>query len=140
MINFYISLLAMRYAAFVREMKGAISILFLGALTISATTTLGQIPKSGTYEYEVAFAEWSGKSLGTTVTVVISGDSVKIINNGGLSGKKGDVIEYGKIVKHKTTGQWIIATKPEDEFANEVGGCSDGPRVIDFKNKKWLTC
>lgn len=72
--------------------------------------------------------------------VVISGDSVKIINNGGLSGKKGDVIEYGKIVKHKATGQWIISTKPEDEFANEVGGCSDGPRVIDFKNKKWLTC
>lgn len=32
-----------RYAAFVREMKGTIPILFLGALTISVTTTLGQI-------------------------------------------------------------------------------------------------
>ena len=104
------------------------------------TTTRGQIPKSGTYEYKVAFAEWAGKSLGSTVTVVISGDSIKVINNGSLSGKKGEIIDLGKIVKHKSTRQWIIATKPEDEFAEEVGGCSDGPRVIDFKNKKWWTC
>ena len=49
---------------------------------------------------------------GSTVTVLISGDSIKIINNESLSGKKGQIIEHGKIVKHKSTGQWIIATKP----------------------------
>lgn len=105
-----------------------------------AAAALGQFPKAGTYEYEVAFAEWSGKSLGSTVTVIISGDSITIINNGSLSGTKGEIIEHGKIVKHKSTGQWIIATQPEDEFAEEVGGCSEGPRVIDFKKKKWWTC
>lgn len=110
------------------------------SLLFLATATLGQIPKSGTYQYDVAFAEWAGKSLGSTVTVVISGDSIKIINNGSLPGRKGDIIEQGRIRKHKFTGQWIIATKPEDEFAEEVGGCSDGPRVIDFKKKKWWTC
>jgi hypothetical protein len=71
---------------------------------------------------------------------VISGDSIKIINNGSMPGRKGDIIEQGTIIRHKFTGQWIIATKPEDEFAEEVGGCSDGPRVIDFKKKKWWTC
>jgi hypothetical protein len=99
--------------------------------------TLAQIPESGTYEYSVAFAEWGGKSLGSTVTVIIAGDSIKIINNGSLSGRKGELIEEGKIVRHKATAKWIIATKPEDEFAEEVGGCSDGPRVIDFTSKKW---
>ena len=116
-------------------------LLSLGILLLSvATATLGQIPKSGTYQYEVAFAESAGKSLGSTVTVLIFGDSIKIIDNGSLSGKKGEIIEIGKIMKHRPTGQWIIATKPEDEFAEEVGGCSDGPRVIDFRNKKWWTC
>lgn len=110
------------------------------SLFLAETTARGQIPKSGTYQYDVAFAEWSGKSLGSTVTVVISGDSVKIINNGSLAGKKGEIIEQGRIMKHKFTGLWIIATKPEDEFAKEVGGCSDGPRIIDFKNRKWWTC
>jgi len=115
--------------------------LLLGiSLLLFAHTSRGQIPKSGSYEYEVAFAEWTGQSLGSTVTVVISGDSIKIINNGRLSGTKGAIIEQGRICKHRSTGQWIIATKPEDEFAEEVGGCSDGPRVIDFRNRRWWTC
>lgn len=117
-----------------------ISVLLGGWLFLFAATAFGQIPESGTYEYDVAFAEWSGKTMGLTVTVMISEDSIKIINNGGLTGRKGEIIEYGKILKHKSTGQWIIAIKPGDEFAEHVGGCSDGPRVIDFKNKKWWTC
>ena len=120
------------------KIRNTISLLLGILLLFVAAITLGQIPKSGTYEYEVAFAESSGKSLGSTVTVLISGDSIKIINNGRLSGKKGQIIEHGKIMKHKSTGQWIIATKPQDEFAEEVGGCSDGPRVIDFTNKEMV--
>jgi hypothetical protein len=69
--------------------KSTISLLTAILLILVAPTTHGQIPKSGTYEYEVAFAEWNGESLGSTVTVVISGDSIKIINNGRLSGTKG---------------------------------------------------
>ncbi|MDN4165922.1 hypothetical protein QWY31_10435 [Cytophagales bacterium LB-30] len=115
-------------------------LLFGVFLLFSVSIAKGQIPKSGIYEYTVAFAEWEGKSLGASVTVVISGDSITIINNGSLSGVKGEIIEIGRIIKHKYTSKWIIATKPEDEFAEEVGGCSDGPRIIDFKNKKWWTC
>ncbi|MGC3947551.1 MAG: hypothetical protein QM762_24105 [Chryseolinea sp.] len=78
--------------------------------------------------------------IGSTVTVVIYGDSIRIVNNGTLTGKKGDIIEQGRIIKHKATGKWIIALKPEDEFTEHVGGCSDGPTIIDFKNRKWWTC
>ena len=38
----------------------------------------GQIPKSGTYTYDIAFAEWDGKSNGATCTVIIKGDSIKV--------------------------------------------------------------
>ncbi|NMM47695.1 hypothetical protein [Marinigracilibium pacificum] len=114
--------------------------LFCFLFIFIANNINAQIPESGTYTYDVAFAEWDGKSLDCTVEVIISGDSITIINNGSLSGEKGEIIETGKIVKHKPTGQWIIATSPEDEYAEEVGGCSDGPSIIDFKNKKWWTC
>ena len=102
-----------------------------------------QKPKDGTYTYKVAFAEWGGKSLGSLVTVVIKGNAIKVIANDktNLTGsKKGDIIEQGIILKHKKTGQWIIGHSTNDQFAKEVGGCSDGPTVIDFKNKKWWTC
>ena len=102
-----------------------------------------QKPKDGTYTYKVAFAEWGGKSLGSTCTVVIKGNSIKIIANDKTNFneiKKGDIIEQGTIMKHKKTGQWIIGHVAKDIFAKEVGGCSDGPTVIDFKNKKWWTC
>ena len=32
-------------------------------LLLSGTIVSGQIPKSGTYTYDIAFAEWGGKSL-----------------------------------------------------------------------------
>lgn len=101
-----------------------------------------QKPGNGTYTYAVAFAEWQGKSLGATCTVVIKGDSIKVIYNGigHLSVKKGDILDQGIIIKHQPTGKWIIGHSPADRHAKEIGGCSDGPTVIDFKNKKWWTC
>ncbi len=97
-----------------------------------------QIPKGGTYTYKVAFAEWGGKSLGTTCTVVLKKDSVFVYNDGSLSGKKGELIESGIIVMHKS-GQWIIANRKEDAELDEFGGCSEGPRVIDLKKMVWWT-
>lgn len=99
-----------------------------------------QIPSNGSYIYDIAFAEWNGSSMGMTVTVIIKGDSVKIINNNThlTLSKKGDTIDHGKLIKHKS-GVWIIAKSKADQTA-EVGGCSGGPAVIDFKNKKYWMC
>ncbi|MES1220595.1 MAG: hypothetical protein ABUT20_34150 [Bacteroidota bacterium] len=101
-----------------------------------------QKPKNGVYTYKIAFAEWGGKTLGATCTVIIKVDSIKIVHNGkaNLSGNKGDIMDEGIIMKHKKTGKWIIAHTHSDAYAKEIGGCSDGPTVIDFKNKKWWTC
>lgn len=99
-----------------------------------------QKPGNGTYTYTVAFAEWSGKSFGTTCTVIIKGDSVWVLTDESksLGGAKGEIIDKGILIKHKS-GKWIIAKSENDKNAAEVGGCSDGPRVIDIKRKKnWL--
>lgn len=110
-------------------------------LFLSATIASGQIPKSGTYTYDIAFAEWGGKSLGATCTVIIKGDSIKVIHNGtgNLSGKKGDILEAGVIMKHKKTGKYIIARNPHDKDAEEANGC-EGPSLIDFVKKKFWMC
>ncbi|MBS0646421.1 MAG: hypothetical protein JSR97_07490 [Verrucomicrobia bacterium] len=116
---------------------------FLTALSILLFTSsaITQKPKDGTYTYSIAFAEWQGKSLGATCTVIIKGDSITVIHNGkgNLTGKKGDIIDAGIIMKHKS-GKWIIGHNAKDKIADDIGGCSDGPRVIDFKRKKVWSC
>ena len=117
--------------------------LFLTSLLVlfSIAFTNAQKPGDGKYTYILAFAEWQGKSLGATCTVVINGDSIKVIHNGkgNLTGKKGDIINEGIIRKHKS-GKWIIAHNKDDINSDEIGGCSDGPMVIDFRRKKVWTC
>ena len=79
-----------------------------------------QIPKSGTYTYHVTFDEWGGKTPGATCIVIIKGHAIKVINDGSLSGKKGDIMDQGTIMKHKRTGKWIIGHSPDDVNAKDI--------------------
>jgi hypothetical protein len=99
-----------------------------------------QIPKSGTYIYTISFIEGDGKPQGATCKVVINGKKIKVIHNGGnLSGKKGEIITEGTIMKHTKSGKWIIGKTASDKDALEIGGCSNGPIEVDFKhNIVWL--
>jgi hypothetical protein len=116
-------------------------VLTLSFLFMSQVTQ-AQKPNSGTYTYSIAWAEWGGKTLGATCTVIIKGDSIKVIHNGNpnVTGKKGHIFAEGIIMKHKKTGKWIIGSSNEDRDAKEIGGCSDGPAVIDFKQRKFWSC
>lgn len=107
---------------------------------VLSSSAFAQKPPNGTYTYSIAFAEWGGKSLGATCTVIIKGDSIKVIHNGmgNLTGKKGDILDQGIIMKHKS-GKWIIGHNLADKEAIEIDGCS-GPSVIDFKLKKFWSC
>lgn len=100
------------------------------------------LPLNGTYKFDAVFAEWEGKSMGVEMEVLVKDGYVKVIYQGvgSLSGtKKGDIIDEGKLVKHKS-GVWIITNKPKDTELEEVGGCTNGPAVIDFENKKYWMC
>ena len=110
-------------------------------LLYTSSATFAQKPKDGTYTYAIAFAEWDGKSNGASCTVIIKGDSIKVIHNGtsNLIGKKGEIIDSGIIMKHRS-GKWIIGHNPNDKNAKDIGGCSDGPSEIDFKRKRFWLC
>jgi hypothetical protein len=94
--------------------------------------------KNGSYTLDFIDLEYQGKKLGTCKAVVKSG-KVKLIVINGCHRKKGAIIEQGLLLKHKT-GVWIIAKHKSDVNAKEVGGCSDGPYVINFKRKRLETC
>lgn len=110
-------------------------------LLCTSTVTFAQKPKDGSYNYAIAFAEWGGKSNGATCTVIIKGDSIKVIHNGtgNLTRKKGEIIDSGIIMKHKG-GKWIVGHSPKDKNAKDIGGCSEGPSEIDFKRKRFWLC
>ncbi len=100
-----------------------------------------EIPANGSYQFDLAYAEWQGKSMGETVTVEIKGDSIRVLysGEGNLGYRRGEVMEEGLIRQHKS-GDWIIAHAESDVNAEEYGGCTDGPQVIDFSNKKFWVC
>lgn len=99
-----------------------------------------EILPDGEYRFDIAFAEWRGASMGEKATVIINGNSVKVVyeGDGSLTGGK-RVLYEGVIMRHKS-GVWIIGRDPSDAQLDEIGGCSDGPPIIDFKNKKYWTC
>jgi hypothetical protein len=108
---------------------------------LQTTNDSNEIPPDGKYHYDIAFAEWKGKSMGVQVTVVIKGDSVKVIYEGvgKLTAEKGEILDAGVLRKHKS-GQWIITKSKMDLKIDEIGGCTGGPSVIDFKEKKFWIC
>jgi len=114
----------------------------LGYTIISFPTEQSLIIKDGTHCFSIAFDEWDGQSLGTTCNVVIKGDSVHVLHDGtgALTGKKGDVLEAGILMKHTRTGNWIIGHTVDDVNAKEIGGCGEGPTIIDLKRRIFWTC
>ena len=102
---------------------------------------LNEIPPNGKYLFDIAFAEWQGKSMGVKVTVMIKDDTVKVIyeGHGALTAEIGEVLDEGVIMKHKS-GEWIIGAEPSDKELDEISGCTGGPAIIDFKNKKYWMC
>lgn len=124
-------------------MRIMIKFLSLLVLTVLVGNKLNaQKPTDGTYTYSIAYAEWGGKTLAATCTVKIKGDSIYVIHNGntGVSGKKGEIFDSGIIMKHRKTGKWIIGHDKNDVNAKEIGGCSEGPSIIDFRRKIWWNC
>ncbi len=116
--------------------------LFTLNMSLAQNSKSDNIPTDGKYRYDVAFAEWGGKSMGEKVTVIIKEGTIKIIYEGDgqmILKAKGEIIDEGKILKHKS-GVWIIGTDGKDVNTEEVGGCSDGPRIIDFEKMKFWMC
>ncbi|QBZ98690.1 hypothetical protein [Flavobacterium sangjuense] len=116
-------------------------IFFTFVFLLIASFTHSQIPKSGIYFYTIHHAEHPNLKVTTKCRVEINGNKVKVIYVGGnLSNiKKGDILDEGIILKHKS-GKWIIGKKQSDTKLEEIGGCTDGPSEINFKKKIYWMC
>jgi len=103
-----------------------------------------EVPENGTYIYEVAFAEWDGKSMSDEIIVVLKDGNItlKVSENSNaiwIGSNPGDIIEEGTLRKHQS-GQWIISNDEKDVYLDEIGGCTGGPTIISFENRTVELC
>jgi hypothetical protein len=101
------------------------------------TSLHAQKPDNGTYTYKLCYVGHANSF--NTCTVVIKEDSITVFADYYLSVPKGEIIEQGIILHHKS-GKWIIGQKPADKDADKIGGCRGGPMIIDFKTKRVWSC
>jgi len=103
-----------------------------------------EVPENGTYIYEVAFAEWGGKTMGDEIIVVLKDGHITLkvsekSNSLWIGALPGDIIEEGTLRKHQS-GQWIISNDDKDVYLDEIGGCTGGPTIINFENQSIELC
>lgn len=88
--------------------------------------------------WTLSFAEFQDRSLDKTCRVKIKGQKVIVLTNDEDLDEQ-NVITSGILVEHKS-GRTIIANDESDANLDEVGGCTDGPLVIDLENRVVWTC
>jgi len=101
-----------------------------------------EIPPDGTYIYDIAYAEWQGRSMGEKVKVIINGNAVRVIaiDKSSVGVNDGEIIDEGMLIKHNVTGDWLITDNPSHADLEAYGGCVGIVMVIDFVNKVYITC
>lgn len=103
-------------------------ILLFVAISCSSTP---RTPENGTYDYRIEFAEFVEGAMTVPCYVEFHNDSVYVtLSDSCFLGNKGDTIEAGKFVRHKS-GKMIIQHNESDIYEEEVGGCTGGQSVID---------
>jgi hypothetical protein len=70
----------------------------------------------------------------------ITGTRIVLINRKSSSVFPLGVIAECELMWHAASKQWILGHDPVDRTAEEVGGCSDGPEVVDLKERVYWTC
>jgi hypothetical protein len=115
--------------------------IFIALLVSSAQA--GSAPplpiRPGQYTFQHRFAEHpSIKSI--SLTAKISGTHIVLINKTRSDVFPKGVIAEGTLMWHAGSKQWIIGQDASDQLIEDVGGCSDGPEVIDLQKKIYWTC
>ena len=77
---------------------------------------------------------------GAELRTTISGRHIELVNDGDSSVFPVGVIESGTLMWHARSRQWIVGSDQADAKAEEVGGCSDGPSVVDLVARIYWTC
>lgn len=94
---------------------------------------------SGTYTFQLKYAEHPMID-GGEFAATIKGSHITIYNPHTEHPFPKGIVTSGKLVWNKNVQKWIIATHTSDINAQEAGGCTDGPDVVDLDKKIYWTC
>jgi hypothetical protein len=95
---------------------------------------------SGRYEFGHRFAEYPNIISSTKFIAIIDGYHITLTNEGRTDVFPAGLIEEGTLMWHEPSQQWIIGSVESDRESRDVGGCSDGPRVVDLMQRVYWTC
>ena len=117
-------------------------VLMAAAILASACSAAGdpQIPlASGQYVFQHRFAEHPTiPSIQLHVTITDS--HIVVVNPTASDPFPAGVLAEGQLMWHTASKQWVIGNEASDKMAQDVGGCSDGPDVVDLADKIYWTC
>ena len=94
---------------------------------------------SGDYVFQHRFAEQPALQS-ISLDARIRGHHIVLVNPKASDPFPAGVIAEGDLVWHAATHQWIIVESELDRSTEEVGGCGDGPEVIDLEARVYWTC
>lgn len=94
---------------------------------------------SGEYIFRHKFAERPNMQS-ILLTAKITRRHIVLINETQSDVFPKGIIVDGTLMWHAQSRQWIIGIDRSDRHAKDVGGCSDGPEVIDLKQRIYWTC
>lgn len=77
---------------------------------------------------------------GGYLDAVVQGRHIRFTSKPNSSVFPPGVVEEGILLWHVPSKQWIISQNEADAEAAEVGGCSEGPFVVDLEQKIFWTC
>jgi hypothetical protein len=110
---------------------------------ISASIDVSAEPKlpirSGQYRFQHHYAEQPNLQS-IPLVAKISGHHIVLINQVQSEVFPKGIIAQGTLMWHAKSKQWIIGEDKSDRYINDIGGCSDGPEVVDLERKIYWTC
>lgn len=120
-------------------MQHLITLIALAASSVAAVSAPRQPIHSGQYTFQHKFVE-QPTIQSISLTAKITEYHIELINELQSDIFPKGVIAEGILMWHSKSRQWIIGHRNSDRYAKDVGGCSDGPEVVDLQQKIYWTC
>ncbi|MCD9029190.1 hypothetical protein LDO26_13375 [Luteimonas sp. BDR2-5] len=118
-------------------------LLLMAAAILAPACATAQDPEiplaSGRYVFQHRFAEHPTMP-GIALDVTISDSRITVVNPTASDPFPAGVLTEGRLMWHPASKQWIIGHGVSDRSAQDAGGCSDGPEVIDLAARIYWTC
>ena len=94
---------------------------------------------TGRYEFQLHYSEHP-TIAGPKLIAEIIDDHIELTNADTDDVYPFGLIAAGTLVWHQKSQHWIISNSDDDRDAQFVGGCSDGPDVVDLVERIYWTC